>query len=170
MVQNHLEISSKTQFWTRNVEIRPKVLRKVCVIFQDLSRRTHKGPYGPIRAHRDPQHALCIFGDFLSIFRIFGQILGFLIKITWFLSFSSKNDAESSRNFMKILFLDPKRAKLVQKSLRKVYGKYTESSKTSKTCPGKHIRAHKGPYEPLWAHIGPYGPLWVLLDRSWKIT
>ena len=32
-------------------EIGPKVLRKVYVIFQDLSRRTHKGPYGPIRAH-----------------------------------------------------------------------------------------------------------------------
>ena len=29
-------------------EICPKVLRKVYVIFQDLSRRTHKGPYGPI--------------------------------------------------------------------------------------------------------------------------
>ena len=39
-------------------EICPKVLRKVYVIFQDLSRRTHKGPYGPIygpiRAHMGP--------------------------------------------------------------------------------------------------------------------
>ena len=54
-MQNHLEISSKTQFWTRNVRILSKSLteslRKVYVIFQDLSRRTHKSPYGPIRAH-----------------------------------------------------------------------------------------------------------------------
>ena len=78
------------------------------------------------------------------------------------MSFSSKNDAESFRNFIKKQVLDPKRAKLVQKSLRKVYGKYTESSKTSKTCPGRPIRAHMGPYGPTWAHIwahkGPYGP------------
>ena len=61
----------------------------------------------------------------------------------------NKNDAESSRNFIKKQVLDPKRAKFVQKSLRKVYGKYTESSKTSKTCPGR----------PIWAHMGPYmGP------------
>ena len=39
----------------------------------------------------------------------FGQILKFLIKITCFFSFSSKNDAESFRNFIKIQ-LDPKRA------------------------------------------------------------
>ena len=40
----------------------------------------------------------------------------FLIKITWFLSFSSKNDAESLCHFVKIQFLDPKRAKLDQNS------------------------------------------------------
>ena len=40
----------------------------------------------------------------------------FVIKITWCLSFSGKNDAESSRNFVKNLVLDPKRAKLDQKS------------------------------------------------------
>ena len=28
-------------------EIGPKVLRKVYVIFQDLSRKAHMGPYGP---------------------------------------------------------------------------------------------------------------------------
>ena len=57
-MQNHLEISSKTHFWTRNVRNLSKSLteslRKVYVIFQDLSRRTHKGPYGPIRAHMGP--------------------------------------------------------------------------------------------------------------------
>ena len=59
------------------------------------------------------------FSDFRGIFRIFGQILGFWVKITCFLSFSNRNDAESSINFIKIQFLDPKRAKLVQKSYRK---------------------------------------------------
>ena len=52
----------------------------------------------------------------LSIFWMFGQILMFLIKITWFLSFSYKNDAESLCYFVKILFLDLKRAKFDQKS------------------------------------------------------
>ena len=39
-----------------------------------------------------------------------------MVNITWFLSFSNKNDAESCINFVKIPFLDPKRAKLDQKS------------------------------------------------------
>mgnify|MGYP003315669372 CR=1 FL=1 len=39
-----------------------------------------------------------------------------MVKITCFLSFSSKNHAESSRNFVKNLILNPKRAKLDQKS------------------------------------------------------
>ena len=60
-MQNHLDISSKTQFWTRNVRNWSKSLteslRKVYVIFQDLSRRTHKGPYGPIWAHKGPIRA-----------------------------------------------------------------------------------------------------------------
>ena len=51
-----------------------------------------------------------------GIFWIFGQILRFLIRITWFLSFSSKNDAESLCHFVKIPFLDPKRAELDQNS------------------------------------------------------
>ena len=56
------------------------------------------------------------FWDFWSYFKIFGQILRFLIKITWFLSFSGKNDAESLWNFVKNLILNPKHAKLDQKS------------------------------------------------------
>ena len=39
-----------------------------------------------------------------------------LDKITCLLSFSSKNHAESSRNFVKYLILNPKRTKLNQKS------------------------------------------------------
>ena len=53
-MQNHLEISSKSKFWTRNVRNLSKSLteslRKVYGIygiFQDLFRKTHKGPYGP---------------------------------------------------------------------------------------------------------------------------
>ena len=54
--------------------------------------------------------------DFWGMFGILGQILRFLVKITCFLSFSSKNHAESSGNFVKNLILNPKRAKLNQKS------------------------------------------------------
>ena len=39
-----------------------------------------------------------------------------MVKIKWFLSFSGKNDAESLCHFVKIPFLDPKRAKLDQNS------------------------------------------------------
>ena len=45
---------------------------------------------------------------FFGIFGILGQILRLLVKITWFLSFSGKNDAESLCHFVKIPFLDPK--------------------------------------------------------------
>ena len=61
MIQNHLEISSKSKFWIRNVrnwsKSRTESLRKIYVIFQDLSRRIHKGPYGPMRAHKGPKRA-----------------------------------------------------------------------------------------------------------------
>ena len=57
-----------------------------------------------------------MFEDVWGILEFFGQILRFLVKITWFLSFSSKNDAESLCHFVKIPFLDPKRAKLDQNS------------------------------------------------------
>ena len=43
-------------------------------------------------------------------------MLRFLVKITWLLSFSGKNDAESFINFVKMSYLDPKRAKLDQNS------------------------------------------------------
>ena len=79
------------------------------------------------------------------------------------MSFSSKNDAESFINFIKIPFLDPKRAKLVKIVVRNVYGNLTESDGISKTCPGGPIWAHMGPYmgtyEPIYgpirAHMGP---------------
>ena len=56
------------------------------------------------------------FRDLWGIFGIWGQILRFFVKITWFLSFSGKNDAESLCHFVKIPFLDLKRAKLDKKS------------------------------------------------------
>ena len=96
-----------------------------------------------------------IFQIFFCIFGIFCQILLFLVKIMWFLSFSSKNDAELFINFVKIQFLDPKRAKLVQKS----YGKFTESLQNLQDLSR---RTHKGPYGPIYgpirpicAHMGP---------------
>ena len=69
------------------------------------------GPYGPIWAHMGPYGPL-----WAPMGPYFGQILRFLIKMIWFLCFSGKNDAESSINFVKILFLDPKRANLDQNS------------------------------------------------------
>ena len=86
---------------------------------------------GP-RTHRSPHRSLGIprnFRDFSGIFGIFGQILRFLIKITWFLSFSNKNDAESSINLVKIPFLDPKCVKLDQNS----------DFRHVRTCPGGQI-------------------------------
>ena len=47
----------------------------------------------------------------------------------WFLSFSGKNDAESLWNFVKILFLDLKRAKFDQQSW---FGH-------ARTCPGGQV-------------------------------
>ena len=117
-----------------------------------------------------------MFTYFPGLSEIFGQILRFLIKITWFLSFSNKNDSESFRNFIKNLVSDPKRATLVQKS----YGKFMESlrnfqdlSRRTHKGPYGPIRAHKGPYGPIraiwshiWAHKGPYGPIKVLWRSS----
>ena len=75
----------------------------------------HRAPQGSLGIPRKPYFYL--FSEICwSIFGIFGQILKFLIKITWFLSFSSKSDAESLCHFVKIPFLDLKRAKLDQKS------------------------------------------------------
>ena len=66
---------------------------------------------------------------FLSYFQIFGQILRFLVKITWFLRFSGKNDAESLWNFVKNLILNPKRAKIDQKL----------EIGHARTCPGGQV-------------------------------
>ena len=68
------------------------------------------------------------------------------------MSFSSKNDAESFRNFIKIQFLDPKRAKLVQK----FYGKLTESLRNFQDLTR---RTHKGPYGPIYVPgFGAWAP------------
>ena len=57
------------------------------------------------------------------------KILKLFVKITCFLSFSKQNHAESSRNFVKNLVLDPKRAKFDQKSW---FGHV-------RTCPGGQV-------------------------------
>ena len=65
--------------------------------------------------------------------------------------------------------LDPKRAKLVQMSLRKVDGNLTESPRPVQEDPYGPTWAHMGPYGPTWTHIwahkapyGPiYGPIWA---------
>ena len=72
------------------------------------------GPQGSLGIPRKPYFYIFLL-SFWSIFGILGQILRFWVKIIWFFSFSNKNDAESSRNFVKIPFLNPKRPKLDQK-------------------------------------------------------
>ena len=61
------------------------------------------------------------------------------------MSFSGKNDAKSFRNFIENSVLDSKRAKLVQKSLRKVDGKLTLFPRP----------VQEDPYGPI------YGPIWA---------
>ena len=60
MMQNHLEISSKSEFWTRSVPNWSKLsygkLTESWRLLQDLSRRTHMGPHGPIWAHMGRAH------------------------------------------------------------------------------------------------------------------
>ena len=51
MMQNHPEIPSKNKFWTQHMRNLSKLsygnLTESWRFFQDLSRRTHLGPYGP---------------------------------------------------------------------------------------------------------------------------
>ena len=87
-------------------------------------RAPHRGPpQGSPQGSLGNRIILCIVFDLFGIFAILGQILRFFVKITWFFSLSNKKDAESSRNFIEILVLEPKRSKFVQQS----YGKFTES-------------------------------------------
>ena len=81
----------------------------------------------------------------MGIFGICGQILRFLIKIMCFLSFSSKNHTESSRNFIKNFVLNPKLPKFEQKS----------EIGHVRTCQDLSRRTQKGPYGPIRAHMGP---------------
>ena len=102
------------------------------------------GPiYGPMR-----WFVCAVLFDFFRYFGDFLSNIRFSFKITWFLSFSGKLDAESYRNLMKNSVLGPKRAKFVQKS----YGKFTESLRNFQDLSR---RTHKGPYGPI------YGPIWA---------
>ena len=57
-MQNHLEVSSKSKFWTRNVRNWSKSLYgKFTESIRNLPRPprpVQEGPYGPIRAHMGP--------------------------------------------------------------------------------------------------------------------
>ena len=94
------------------------------------------------------------FLDFGVIFEFFGQILRFLIKITWVLSFSGKNDAESLCHFVKNLILNPKHAKFNQKS-------WFSHVRTCKvviwTCPDLKSRDldMSGPEKSWFGHVWP---------------
>ena len=83
------------------------------------------------------------------MFEFVCKILGFSLKITCFLSFPSKSHAESPRNFIHNLVVDPKRAKFNQKS----------EIGHVRTCQDLSRKTHKGPKGPIWAHE----------DRSWQV-
>ena len=88
------------------------------------------------------------FPDVWGIFLMFCQILGFLVKVTWFLGFSSKNDADSSRNFIKKLSFGTEICEIgpnvSTESWRKVYGIFQDLQDLSR-------KAYMGPYGPRWA-------------------
>ena len=79
-----------------------------------------------------------MFKDLGGILGFLNQILKFWVKITCFLSFSSKNHAESSRNFVKNLILNPKRAKLNPKRALK--------SLTTMNCPPRKPSRKNTPF------------------------
>ena len=90
-----------------------------------------------------------------DIFWIFDQILRFSVKLKWFFSFSGKNGAESFINFVKIQFLDPKRAKFDQKS----------EIGHVRTCQDLSKRTHKDPYGK--SSYGPIRALWRI--KIWTL-
>ena len=98
------------------------------------------------------------FLDLWVIFEIFGQILRFLIKITWFLSFSGKNDAESLWNFVKNLILKPKHANFDKKSR---FGHVQTCQVLIWTCPDLQSRDldMSGPAKSWFGHV-----------RNWKVV
>ena len=150
----------------------------ILTVWKSLTCLSQGSPQGSPQGSLGNLRISSIFLIFYVFFWFFGKILRLLVKMTWFLSFSGKNDAESFRNFIKIPFLNPKRAKLVQKS----YGKFTESLRN---LPRPYVifqdlsrRTHKGPYGPIYgpqpgpspqpglgpnparaAQEGPYGPI-----------
>ena len=98
----------------------------------------------------------------------FGQILKFLIKITWFLSFSGKNDAESLWNFVKNLFLNPKHAKIHQKSW---FGHVWTCKVVIWTCPDLKSPdlVMSGPEKSWFGHVRtcPGGPALTSKQRKY---
>ena len=95
------------------------VLKKTCKqkgnYYPSVTLTRATGPQGSLGIPRKP-YVYLFFEICLGIFGNLGQLLRFLIKITWFLSFSNKNDAESLCHFVKNLILDPKRVKFDQNS------------------------------------------------------
>ena len=106
-MQNHYVISSKYHFWTRNVPNWTKTLTSV------MSRPAKTCPGGQVLVSK-ADFCFYYFRNYTFPFFIINLMI--LVEITWFLSFSGKNDAESLCHFVKIPFLDPKRAKLDKNS------------------------------------------------------
>ena len=76
------------------------------------------------------RYLFCIFG-------ILGLCLSLLVSKTCFLSFSTQNHAESSRNFVKKLNLEPKTCRI-----------------------GPKVR-NMSPYGPIWSRPGPLKRAWA---------
>ena len=89
------------------------------------------------------------------------------MKIMWFLNFSDKNDAESSINFVKIPFLDPKRAKLNQNSdfgHVRTYSWLHKLRNTQGKIHGTYLGNIYGIYKECITNISRY--LWYKIIRN----
>ena len=76
--------------------------------------RSHRGPHGPV--HGRLKRGNPKGGTLLRYSLIFLYVFCFLVSKQCFLSFSTQNHAESSRNFVKNSFLNPKPTKFDQNS------------------------------------------------------
>ena len=104
-MQNNLEISSKTQFWMRNMQNWNKSLKS------DMS--------GPLKNRKGPARALeerPFLTHSYEKMLFWSSRQRFLIVLTCSWISSPKNDAERIWNYLKKLILDPKCAELEQKS------------------------------------------------------
>ena len=108
-MQNHQEITSKPKFWTRNVR---NWIKSCDLASRRLPQRANKPGYR-IQGSGNPRKTcifikLCVIFWSLKYFWFFVKYWSFWLNKYVFFSFSKQSHAESSRNFINKLVLDPK--------------------------------------------------------------